>query len=310
MAELFKNAIKNTPVRTQTYNGAETFESTTDPLVDLFFLIGSSRGKDITRVFESALVHDEIKTLRMLFWARDIRGGAGERATFRNLFKHLEVNHTMTAIKLIHLVPEYGRWDDLLIFTNKRVKEAAFKVIQNGLEAKNGLCAKWMPRKGQVARELREFLKLSPKAYRKLLVNLSSTVETQMCANQWDKIDFNKVPSLASARYQKAFDRHTSVTYQAWKDSLSSKDPVVRATAKVNAGAVYPHDVLKSIYRGDVDVARAQWEALPNYLGDNKILPVCDVSGSMNSWSYYTGKNVKSNVNPIDISVSLGLYSR
>ena len=245
MAELFKNAIQNTPIPAKTHNNADTWESTTDPVVDLFFIVGSSRGKDITVPFERALQHDTMRTLRMLFWARDIRGGAGERQTFRNLFKYLETNHPLTALKLVTLVPEYGRWDDLLIFNSNKLKEAAYGVIKSGLDQKNGLCAKWMPRKGATARELREYLKLTPKAYRKLLVSLSSTVETQMCSGEWSSIDFNKVPSLASARYQKAFAKHTEATYTAWKDALSSKDPVVRATAKVNAGAVYPHDVPK-----------------------------------------------------------------
>lgn len=315
MADLFKKAIQNSPTGTsgvaKTHNGADTYSTTTNALTDLFFVIGASRGKDITSMFEKALQEDTEKALRMLFWVRDIRGGQGERSTFRNLMSYLESNHPLTAIKLVHLVPEYGRWDDLLIFTSKKVQEAAFTVIQKGLNEKNGLCAKWMPRKGKTARELREFLGLSPKDYRKTLVSLSKTVETQMCAGNWNEIDFNKVPSLASARYQKAFNKHAPDNYQEWKEALSSSDPVVRATAKVNASAVYPHDVLKSVYTGDVDVARAQWDELPNFLGDSKILPMCDMSESMSSWGYYgNGGNSRQqgNVMPMDISISLGIY--
>jgi hypothetical protein len=176
--------------------------------------------------------------------------------------------------------------------------------VYSALQARNGLAAKWMPRKGTIARELREYMRLTPKQYRKLLVGLTKVVETQMCAKDWDNINFSHVPSLAAARYQKAFAKRAPEAYQKYKDALTSKDPIVRATAKINAGAVYPHDVLKSIYQGDVVVAQAQWEALPNFLGDNSILPVLDVSGSMGSW----GVSSAGVTRPIDVCISLGLY--
>ena len=45
------------------------------------------------------------------------------------------------------------------------------------------LASKWTPRKGEVAREIREFFGMSPKQYRKSLVALTKVVETQMCSN-------------------------------------------------------------------------------------------------------------------------------
>ena len=50
-------------------------------------------------------------------------------------------------------------------------------------------------------------------------------------------------------------------------------------------------------------VIQAQWDALPNYVGDQLILPMVDVSGSM---SCEVGGN--KNLTCMDISVSLGLY--
>jgi len=74
--------------------------------------------------------------------------------------------------------------------------------------------------------------------------------------------------------------------------------------AKVNAAAVYPYDVIKSRrFGGDDKVIQAQWDALPNYIGDELVLPVVDVSGSM---SIPVGGNA--NLRCIDVSVSLGLY--
>ena len=54
---------------------------------------------------------------------------------------------------------------------------------------------------------------------------------------------------------------------------------------------------------GDRVVANAQWEALPNYLGDDFILPLVDVSGSM---TCSVGDNP--NLTCMDVAVSLGLY--
>ena len=69
-----------------TANGATTNLSSLNKATDLFFLIGASRGKDISHLFIGALVADEDAAVRILLWARDARGGAGERGTFRNLF--------------------------------------------------------------------------------------------------------------------------------------------------------------------------------------------------------------------------------
>jgi hypothetical protein len=314
---MFKQSLSRqaaTPKKAKTANGGDTFASTTSPTVDLFFQIAASRGKDITGLFEKALLDSPEATLRMLFWARDIRHGSGERDTFRKLMLHLEKNHNKLANALVKLIPEYGRWDDLLIFNDVRTKKTAYDFIKatlNGSSSSKFLCAKWLPRKGKIARELREHLGLSPKDYRKLLVHNTKVVETLMCSKNWNEIDFSHVPSVASSRYQKAFNKNAPDKYAEYKEALTSKDPVVRATAKVNAKAIFPHDVLKPIAlgNGDVEVAKAQWEALPNYLGDDRILPMCDVSGSMGSWNYYGyGGASKGVVDPIDISISLGLY--
>ena len=62
-----------------TANGAVTNTSSLNKNVDLFFLAGASRGKDITTTFAAALVEDSEVAVRVLEWARDARGGAGER---------------------------------------------------------------------------------------------------------------------------------------------------------------------------------------------------------------------------------------
>lgn len=308
----FVNAVKNQESRTT--NGMKALKSTTSSCVDLFFKIGASRGKNIVPDFTGAFVENRDYALRIAQWARDIRQGAGERKLFRDILLNLAKNDGDACVALMRKVPELGRWDDLLIFEKDSAAEAvAFTMISDALNAGNGLCAKWMPRKGPEAARLREFLGWTPKFYRKRLVELTKVVEQDMCANKWDEINFNHVPSVASARYKKAFARHTP-KYAEWAAKLVSTDPEVAKTVKVNAGAVYPYDVLKgliSVYgspldKANLDHVRGQWEALPNYVGDASILPIVDVSGSMATPA--GGYNSKSKVTCMDVSVSLGLY--
>ena len=294
----FVNAIQNQEARTE--NGMRARKSTANANVDLFFNIGASRGKNIIPAFVSAFVEDPSTAIRIAMWARDVRGGAGERQLFRDILSNLQTNSPDVARILMHKIPEIGRWDDLLTFDGALQTEA-FTMIQKALESKNGFCAKWMPRQGDVAVKLRTFLGYSPKRYRKTLVTLTKVVETQMCAQDWENIEFAHVPSVASARYKKAFNRHTP-KFAEYVEALT------KGETTVNAGAVYPYDVLKGVSLGGMDNVElnhviAQWNALPNYVGDASVFPLVDVSGSMDCAA---GNN--KNVTCMDIAVSLGLY--
>jgi Domain of unknown function (DUF2828) len=299
----FVNAVANQGARTA--NGMVARKSTSKATVDFFYNVGASRGKNIVPQFVAALAEDRDLALRIALWARDARGGAGERQIFRDILTYLEGADPAAAKALLAKVPELGRWDDLFVFKTKPMKEAAYTMLGDALRAKNGLAAKWTPRKGEVAREIREFFGMSPKFYRKSLVTMTNVVETQMCAKDWDNINFSHVPSVASARYKKAFSRNTT-KFAEYVAALVKGDP----TVKVNAAAVYPYDVLKGIgsygasyNKTEKDHIVAQWDALPNYVGDANILPLVDVSGSM-----CTPAGKSSATTCMDVAVSLGLY--
>lgn len=301
----FKNAVLNTSVEARTWNGMKALKSTLSNTTDLFFKIGASRGKDISKQFEKAYHEDRELALRVAQWARDVRGGAGERELYRKTLKFLEKNykHELLNTRILRNTAEIGRWDDLLVFEDAEVKSVAYDLIREALDAGNGLCAKWMPRKGAQAAELREHFGWSPKFYRKRLVELTKVVETQMCAKEWDGINFSHVPSLAMSRYSKAFGKNAPDHFTAYKEALKKGDPKV---AKVNAGAVYPYDIVKNVRHGDSALADEQWKALPNYIGDAMVLPLVDVSGSMTS--PIGGKYVIGATTCLDVAVSLGLY--
>jgi hypothetical protein len=300
----FKEAVLNTPVEARTENGMKALESTLSKVTDLFYKIGASRGKNIDNDILAAYHENRDMTLRVLQWARDVRGGAGERDLFRKALLLIEKNfpEDLLYTGLMANIPVIGRWDDLLIFTDKRIKELAFEYIQYALIGENGLCAKWMPRKGPVAVELRTFLDWSPKRYRKTLVELTKVVESQMCAKEWNAINFSHVPSVAMSRYAKAFGKNAPDSFGAYKEALKSGD----LSVKVNAGVVYPYDITKNVQYGDSALADEQWKALPNYVGDAMVLPLVDVSGSMATTAGGAKKGVL--LTCLDVAVSLGLY--
>ena len=69
-----------------TENGMVTNSSSLNNSLDLFFRIGALRAaehQDIIRQFTLAFAESPQDALRILFWARDVRGGAGERRVFR-----------------------------------------------------------------------------------------------------------------------------------------------------------------------------------------------------------------------------------
>jgi hypothetical protein len=300
----FVNAIATQEARTT--NGMKAQKGTGKATVDLFYKIGASRGKNIVGDFTAAYVENQDVALRIAQWARDVRGGAGERQLFRDILVHLEKRDPDTALALLKKVPEVGRWDDIFVFTTPALKSAAYTMLGDALRASNGLAAKWTPRKGKIAAEIRAFFGMTPKQYRKSLVALTRVVETQMCAGDWDNINFSHVPSVAARNYKKAFGRNTP-KFAEYVAALVKGTPGV----KVNANAIFPHDVLKGVIntygstlnKTELDHVTAQWDALPNYVGDASILPIVDVSGSMSCPAGKTGS-----VTCLDVSVSLGLY--
>lgn len=269
---------------THTENGMVAHSTSSNACVDLFFQIGAMRNWDKQHkqnAFIKAYYENPEVALKILFYSRDIRGGQGERQTFRDIFNFVPNNYKYT-----HHIPEYGRWDDLLYTFGD-------EDIIKGLREGNQLCAKWMPRQGPIAKRLANKMGLSARNWRKLLVSLTNVVEQKMCANQWKDINYSHTPSQAARIYRNAFKRHDEDGYTAYLKNVEE------GKQKINAGALAPHDLVRAYlaWNSNQDqTIEAQWKALPNYItGTNKLLPICDVSGSM------TGT-------PMEVSIALGIY--
>lgn len=302
----FANAIVSQD--TQTTNGMKAHVSTKNDNLDLFGKVGAARTMDITPLFSKAYNENREFALRIAQYARDVRGGLGERKVYRDILNYLEIKNPNDCKLLLAKTPELGRWDDLLVLKEKETKDFAYEMIATALGAGDGLCAKWMPRKGVQAAEIRVALGMSPKQYRKTLVHLTSVVETLMCKREWQAIDYSGVPSVAFARYKRAFGKNDQERFSDFLDKVS------KGEEKVNAGAVLPMDVLRTLFDGirswsghspvtssDVNAIEAQWNALPNLVGDHNVIPVVDTSGSM--WT-----EISKGTTAYMASVSLGMY--
>ena len=115
------------------------------------------------------------------------------------------------------------------------------------------LCAKWAPSENdrndsrkQFAKKIASILydkedsKKMEKYRKEYLVPLRkqiNIVETLMCNNEWDKINYEGVPGVASRRLHKAFSNHDSDRYCDYLASVRSGD------AKINVSGILPHEL-------------------------------------------------------------------
>lgn len=281
----------------KSYNGAPVLKRTDSPCVDLFSFIGSARRHpaQVVQAFERAFNADRQLAVRVLLWARDAREGAGERTTFRNILHWLERRHPAVAAALVRAgaVQRFGRWDDMLHLQSAVVWPEVQAQVLTALRAGDRLAAKWMPRQGVIAAKLRIALGASEATWRRGIAEASDTVEQRMCAGDWAAIEFAKVPSVAAARLQKAFRAHEAERFDAFLESVKA------GTAKMNAGAVFPHDIVKAAEHDDA-AATVQWTQLPRPVLAGSALVLADVSGSM-------GCPVSGNTTALDVCVALAL---
>jgi hypothetical protein len=278
-----------------TANGAVTHSTSLMKCVDMFFLAGASRNmreSDIIVLFESARAENKNLAYKILFWARDARGGAGEKRFFQVVMEHVSKEYPLEYDQLAIHVPEYGYWKDIFKIEKPNENNLNWLATQLDESPNANLLAKWFPRKGPWFVAMHKYLKMTPKEFRKVLVTMTKVVETQMCAGEWDKIAYEQVPSVAMNKYRNAFFKNDESRYRLFIDAVNSGE------SKINASVLFPHMLYQAMWSGqDKSAVEAQWNALPNYMegSTERIIPVCDVSGSMSGL-------------PMDVSVSLGIY--
>ena len=280
---------------TITANGAVTHSTSLSACLDLFFIAGASRDmleSDIILMFERARAENKNLAYKILFWARDARGGAGEKRFFQIVMEHISKQYAYDYDQLAIYIPEFGYWKDVFKIEKPNENTLNWLVTQLDESPNANLLAKWFPRKGQWFSAMHKYLKITPKEFRKKLVSMTKVVETQMCANEWSEINYSHVPSIAMNKYRSAFIGHDADRYTDYIADVQA------GKQKINAGVLFPHQLYQAIEKGEnANAVEAQWNALPDYMADSteRIIPVCDVSGSMEGL-------------PMDVSISLGIY--
>jgi hypothetical protein len=320
-----KNELSNTKQLTE--NGAVGYMTTGKELLDLNFKTSSLRNKsedEIFKLFLKAFHEDKLLAIKWLFFMRDAREGMGERRSFRIILNGLGHQHPTIAKELISLVPEYGRWDDLYSLMDGDLTEYVVDFIYQQLQEDCGnylnkkpisLLAKWLPKEStkkykKVYNILLKKFGMTPKKYRRIVSDLRKyldVVEVKMSANEWNKVNYNTIPSKANLLYKDAFLRHDKERRNEYLNDLKNGNN----NAKINAKVLMPHEIVHRYMDkyewGDIDdfdeSLEQLWKALPNYVNSEGFsMFVRDGSYSM------TTKIGNTNITCLDISTALAIY--
>ncbi|MCR4687956.1 MAG: DUF2828 family protein [Saccharofermentans sp.] len=309
--------------KTYTENGAVTYTTTGFDCLDMFSVIGALRDladNDIIVRFDRAFAEDRDLAMRTLFFARDVRGGLGERRVFRVILKHLAETAPDTVRKNIVNVGEYGRYDDILALMDTPVEADATGYIKTVLTQdmehmrKGGsvsLMAKWLPSVNasaketkRLARKIARALTMTDKEYRKTLSSLRGylkIIENNLRQRDYT-FDYEGQPSAALFKYRMAFIRNDRERYGSFLEQ-AAKQPCV-----LNTSTLTPYEVVSPIVNGwDIPMSSEErravdttWNSLGDFVNSDNSLVVVDGSASM----YWSGGRVL----PAAVAQSLAVY--
>ena len=179
------------------------------------------------------------------------------------------------------------------------------------------LIFKWLKSENTSSAESRELATKTRKAfgmtsrdYRRALTDgrkYIDIVERKMSSNNWQAIDYEKVPSKANLIYKNAFLKHDSERRQAYLDALTTGE------AKINSSASFPHDIVhkyfsegyyKSAIRNEDTTLEEMWKALPDFVnGNGNTIVVADGSGSMTC-----NIDPKTSTTALEVANALAIY--
>ncbi len=322
--------LKQESNKTYTENGAITHKTTLSDCLDLFATIGAIRrasDEEITARFMRAFTEDKDIAMKLLFFARDIRGGLGERRVFRTSLRWLANNNAEAVRKNLIYIAEYGRFDDLLVLFGTPLEKEMLHLIREqlnkDLEAMEkgeeiSLLCKWLPSVNasnqdtiRTAKKIAHFLKMDDKTYRKMLSQMRAyirIIENNLRERDYT-FDYEKQTSKALFKYRKAFMRNDNERYNLFLNKVSTGEATLNASTLAPYELVEPHlncgwqygnnTFMKNISEEEKKSLNATWEALPDFGTAANVLPIIDTSGSM----YWAAKPI-----PAAVALSLGIY--
>ncbi len=311
--------LKQESNKTFTENGAVTLKTTYSDCLDLFATIGAVRresDEEIITRFMRAFAENRDVAVKLLFFARDIRGGLGERKVFRIILKWLAGNSPETVRKNLRYISEYGRFDDLLVLFDTPVEKDMLELIRNQLKkdlsaADKGeevsLLGKWLPSVNtsnqdavKAAKRIARYLEMEDRTYRKTIVRLREhirIIENNLREKDYT-FDYAKQPSKAMFKYRNAFIRNDAERYREFLNKAEC------GKVRINTGVLTPYEIITPFFKKKVsdeerNSINVTWNALEDFSGDENALAVIDGSGSM-----YVGTEPI----PATVALSLGIY--
>lgn len=310
-------ALKKTANKTYTENGAVTHRTSGKDCLDLFAAIGALRRADDQNIcsrFLKAYAENPDLAMKILFYARDVRGGLGERRVFRSILAWLASNEKSSVVRNLPYIAEYGRWDDVLVLLKTPCRKEALALLKEqfredlaALEAGGdiSLLGKWLPSVNAsnqetvvMAKMIAKSFGLSDRDYRKALTGLRARIriiENNLREKDYT-FDYSKQPSKAMFKYRKAFLRNDGERYAAFMDRVD------RGEAKLHTGTLMPYELVERAYDCSEEERRSlavTWRTLEDFTTDENALVAADGSGSM----YWGSKPM-----PAAVAQSLAIY--
>lgn len=309
--------LKLSANQTLTENGAATLRTSGSDCLDLFAAIGAMRSQneaEIVTRFLRAFAEDKDLAMKTLFYARDIRGGLGERRVFRVLLRYLAEHEPVSLLRNLPYVAEFGRWDDMLVLLDTPVRGQAIELLHRQFKADMAslqtgepvsLLGKWLPSVNasnaatvRLAKQLAKAFGMRDAEYRMAVSALRAEIRIieNMLRERDYTFDYAKQPSRAMFKYRKAFLRNDEIRYRAFMEKVSSGEAVL------HTGALMPYDIVESAYRAQGNeraALDATWRALEDFTDDENAIVVADGSGSM-----YCGGTPR----PAAVAQSLAIY--
>nr|GMD72052.1 uncharacterized protein LOC109185905 isoform X2 [Ipomoea batatas] len=250
-----------------------------------------------------------------------------EKEEARVLRKQRELNKAVKGLQTYITDEKYRLLHDKISDLFAEMLEADVEKLNSGNLGEISLAAKWCPTIDSsydkttlicesIARKLfpREkyteyeglkeahyVYKVRDRLRKQVLVPLHKALElpeVYMSAKQWNVLPYKRVASVAMKNYTEKFAKHDNERFNEYLRKVKTGE------AKIAAGALLPHEIIKSLEHADpeeaevAEVAELQWKRMVDDLAKkgklSNCIAICDVSGSMSGI-------------PMDVSVALGI---
>jgi hypothetical protein len=326
---------------TQTENGAVAYKSTNDAPLDFF--VKTNRNTPIETLFtmfDASWNQDPMMTLKIVMNLRDIRGGKGEKRlgiiliamlsrclpdTYKGNFDtFLNLGCMKDLLKIAELKCHLDDvWADnsceLNYFATQLKKDYALISCPDATPNQSiSLAGKWAPGERthydhtplKFATKLSKEMSLNRKQYRLMLKSLRShlnVLETNMCQDTWDKIDFKSIPAAAHRLNRRALSRKTNAD-EVESESRSRTalrygeymSKLIKGETTIKSTGTQPHDLISGYLEGSESdpILDAQFNDIIDKLRSvgsfQSSCCIVDVSGSMYGV-------------PLQVAIALGL---